>query len=480
MHTLEKTDHKYIEVAERIQALINNNVLKVGDRLLSVRALSKEQGISVSTAFQAYYYLESKGLIEARPQSGYYVKFTPRRYPEMPEVGPPPADAIEVSMDDVIRSVYEKLVTPDLVNFALAVPSIELLPTAKLQKSVMRALNDSPTSCLNYDEVQGNPLLQQQIARQAFNWGGTFKESDIVVTAGCMEAITFSLRAITKPGDAVAIESPTYYAFFQVMESLGLKVVEVPTNPTTGVDLDYLEDAIRKFNVRACLFVPNFNNPMGSCMPDENKRHLVEMLAKQKIPLIEDEIYGEMYHGRVRPRTCKSYDQEGLVLHCGSFSKSLAPGYRLGWVIPGKFKDRVVKLKRMHTISTNTLAQAALAHFLSVGRYELHLRHLRKALHTQTLRYSQAISEYFPDDTRMTRPQGGFVLWLELNRKIDAFKLHRRALRHKIGIAPGHLFSSRMSFKNCIRIGCGEPWSDRIEGAIIKLGKMIREEGSGS
>src|SRR5690606_23885955 len=333
-------------------------------------------------------------LIEARPQSGYYVRFTPRHYPEMPETALPPEDAVEVSMDDVIRSVYEKLVTPDLINFSLAVPSITLLPAAKLKKSVMRSLNDSPTSCLNYDDVQGNPMLQKQIARQAFNWGGTFKESDIVVTAGCMEAITFALRATTKAGDAVAIESPTYHAFFQVMESLGRKVVEVPTNPATGVDLDYLEDAIKRFDVKACLFVPNFNNPMGSCMPDENKKQLVQMLAKRNIPLIEDEIYGEMYHGKVRPRTCKSYDKEGLVLHCGSFSKSLAPGYRIGWVIPGKFNDRLVKLKRLHTISTNTLSQAAIGHFLSVGRYELHLRHLRKALHTQTMRYSQAISEY--------------------------------------------------------------------------------------
>jgi DNA-binding transcriptional MocR family regulator len=476
MEILEKADHKYVEVADRIETLIENCILKVGDRLLSVRALSKEQGISLSTAFQAYYYLESKGLIEARPQSGYYVKFTPKDYPEMPSACEPPEDAVVVSIDDVLRSVYEKLVTPDIVNFSLAVPSIELLPTAKLKKSVVQSINDSPFSCLNYDEIQGNSNLRKQIARQAFNWGGTFKENDIVVTAGCMEAIAFCLKAITQPGDAVAIESPTYFAFFQVMESLGLKVVEVPTNAVTGIDLDYLEDAIKRFDIKACLFVPNFNNPMGSCMPDDSKKELVELLARREIPLIEDDIYGELYFGKVRPRTCKSFDRKGLVLHCGSFSKSLAPGYRIGWVIPGKFKDQVIRLKRMHTISTNTLTQAAIAHFLSVGRFELHLRHLRKALHTQSLRYAQAISEYFPDDMRMTRPLGGFVLWVELNKKVDAFKLHRRALKNKIGIAPGQMFSSKMRFENCIRLSCGEPWNDRIEEAIIKLGRLIREE----
>lgn len=476
METLEKAEHKYVEVAEKIETLIDNSILKVGDKLLSVRALSREQGISLSTAFQAYYHLESKGLIEARPQSGYYVKFTPKSFPEMPAACEPPEDAVEVSIDDVLRSVYEKLVAPDITNFSLAVPSIGLLPTAKLNKSVVQSIRESPYSCLNYDEVQGNSTLRKQIARQAFNWGGTFKEDEIVVTAGCMEAITFSLKAITKPGDAVAIESPTYFAFFQVMESLGLKVVEVPTNPLTGIDLDYLEDAIKRFDIRACLFVPNFNNPMGSCMPDESKRQLVEMLAKKEIPLIEDDIYGELYFGKIRPRTCKSFDRRGLVLHCSSFSKSLAPGYRIGWVIPGRFKEQVIRLKRMHTISTNTLTQAAIAHFLSVGRFELHLRHLRKALHTQSLRYSQAIFEYFPADIRMTRPQGGFVLWIELNRKVNAFKLHKRALKNKIGIAPGQMFSSKMRFENCIRLSCGEPWTNEIEEAIMKLGKMIRED----
>lgn len=467
-------DHKYIEVADRIETLIESGVMKIGDKLLSVRALSKEQGISLSTAFQAYYLLESKGLIEARPQSGYYVKFTPKHFPELPTACEPPEDAMPVSIDDMIATVYAEHNSRKLVSFAMAVPSIDLLPAAKLNKAVVHVMRNSPTSCLNYDEVQGNIELRKQIARQAFNWGGTFKEDDIVVTAGCMEGIAFCLRAVTKRGDAVAIESPTYFAFFQVMESLGLKVVEIPVNPGTGVDLDYLEDAIRRFDIKACLFVPNFNNPMGSCMADESKKHLVEMLAKKEIPLIEDDIYGEMYFGKVRPRTCKSFDKKGLVLHCSSFSKSLAPGYRIGWTIPGRFKEQVVRLKRMHNVSTNTLTQAALAHFLSNGRYELHLRHLRKALHTQSLRYAQAILEYFPDDTRMTRPLGGFTLWIELNKKVNAYKLYKRALKNNIGISPGQIFSSQARFENCLRISCGEPWSEKIEDAIRTLGRLAK------
>ena len=470
-----KSDHKYVEVAERIETLIEKEIFKVGDKLLSVRALSKEQGISLSTAFQAYYSLESKGLIEARPQSGYYVKYSPRYVLDMPKVSEPLDDALPVTVDDMINSVYVDLNSKSLLNFSMATPSIELLPTAKLNKAVLHSLRSSNTSCLHYEHIQGNVALRRQIARQAFNWGGTPSEDDIVVTAGCVEALSLCIKATTKPGDAVAIESPTYFAIFQLMESHGLKVVEIPTDPVLGMDIDYLTQAIPRFNIKACLVVSNFNNPLGSCMPDERKKQLVEMLAKKEIPLIEDDIYGELYFGKTRPKTCKTFDKKGLVLHCASFSKSLAPGYRIGWTIPGRFKDAIVRLKRMHTVSTNTLAQAAVADFLSNGRFELHLRHLRKALHTQSLRYMQAVCEYFPEDTCVTRPHGGFTLWIEMNKKINAYKLHKRALKHNIGIAPGQIFSSQGRFENCFRISYGEPWSPKIEEGIKTLGKLMKE-----
>ncbi len=474
LETIElKSDHLYMEVAERIEKLIEKRALKIGDKLLSVRALSKEQGISLSTAFQAYYHLESKGLIEARPQSGYYVKFSPQHCFEAPTCCEPTDEALPVSIDDMISSVYTNLRSDKLLSFSLSAPHHSLLPAAKIKKSVMHALNSSKDHCLGYEHVQGNEMLRKQIARMSFNWGGAASEEDVVVTAGCMEAISFCLQAITKPGDAVATESPMFYGIFRVMQNLGLKVVEVPTNSATGIDLNYLEQAIPKFNIKACVFVPNFNNPLGSCMPDENKKKLVEMLAKKEIPMIEDDIYGELFFGKTRPRTCKSFDKKGLVLHCGSLSKSLGAGFRIGWTLPGKFKEKIIRLKRMHNISTNTLAQASMAHFLQNGRYELHLRHLRKELHTQCLRYVQAISEYFPEDTRVSRPQGGFVLWVEMNKKADGYKLHKKALKQNIGIAPGQIFSSQgQQFHNYFRISFGMPWNEKIEHGIKVLGEL--------
>lgn len=468
-------DHLYLEVSDRIEKLIEKRALKVGDKLLSVRALSREQGISLSTAFQAYYHLESKGLIEARPQSGYYVRFSPQHTLSIPMVSKPVDEVKPVSIDDMISSVYKDLRSDKLLNFSLGSPSHELLPAAKLTKSVVAALRGSADSCLSYEHVQGNVDLRQQIARLSFNWGGALSEDDIVITAGCMEALSLSLKAITKPGDAVAIESPTYFGIFQVMESLGLKVVEIPTDPVTGVDLDCLETSIGRFDIKACLFVCNFNNPMGSCMPDEKKKKLVGLLAKHDIPLIEDDIYGELYFGKTRPRTCKTFDKKGLVIQCASFSKSLAPGYRIGWTVPGKYKERVIRIKRMNNVSTNTLAQSAIAHFLANGRYELHLRHLRKSLHTNCLRYTQAITNYFPEETRITRPQGGFALWLELGKRADGYRIHKSALRHNIGIAPGQMFSSQGMFSNCFRISFGLPFSSKVESGLKTLGELVKK-----
>ncbi|GAC1601322.1 MAG: PLP-dependent aminotransferase family protein [Chitinophagaceae bacterium] len=468
-------DHLYIQVADGLEKMIADEVLHIGDRLPSVRVLSKEYGISLGTAFQAYYHLEGRGLIESRPKSGYYVRFNHHRFPSLPNVIRPDALSHDVSVKEMITSIYGDIVAGDTINFALAVPDASLLPGAKLNKSVVYALRNAKDHCLNYEHTQGNIALRQQIAKLAFNWGGKIKPSEVIVTSGCLEAISLCLKSVTHPGDTVAVECPTYFGIYQAIESLGLKVVEISSDPVTGIDLNCLNKVIENFAVKACLFVPNFNNPLGSCMPDESKKKLVEIITRHNIPLIEDDIYGELYFGKQRPRTCKYYDTKGLVLHCSSLSKSLAPGYRIGWAIPGKFFEQVNQLKRLQNISNPTLTQAATAHFLKNGRYEYHLKNLRKALHTQSLRYIQAIIDYFPKDTKVSRPHGGFILWLELNQKINAFKLHTEAMKQHVSIMPGKIFSASCNYTNCIRISFGRPWDDEVEYGLMLLGNMIHK-----
>ena len=468
-------DHLYLQVADGIQKMIADEILRIGDKLPSVRVLSEEYGISMGTAFQAYYHLEGKGLIESRPKSGYYVRFNHRRFPDMPKQLQPEPLSHDVSVKEMIESIYGDIAAHNVINFALAVPDISLLPSAKLNKSVVHALRNSEKHCLNYEHTQGNVELRKQIAKLSFNWGGKIKYDDIVVTSGCLEAITICLKAVTKQGDTVAVECPTYFGIYQAVENLGLKVVEIPSDTSTGVNLESLQKALKKFPIKACVFVPNFNNPMGSCMPDENKKQLVDLINKYNIPLIEDDIYGELYFGKSRPKTCKYYDTKGLVMHCSSVSKNLAPGFRIGWTIPGRFVEDVKKIKRMQNISSPTLTQAAMAHFLGNGRFEYHLKNLRKALHTQSLRYIQGILKYFPEDTKISRPSGGFVLWLELNKKINAFKLRTEAMKHHISVVPGKIFSAGCNYSNFIRISFGKPWDDDADYGLMMLGKLIKK-----
>ncbi|MFT3674886.1 MAG: PLP-dependent aminotransferase family protein [Chitinophagaceae bacterium] len=476
-NTFTDTDHIYLQVAGGVEKMIQDDVLKIGDKLPSVRVLSEEYGISMGTAFQAYYHLEGKGLIESRPKSGYYVRFSPRRFRDLPRVIQPDILSHNVSVKEMIASFYSDIATNNerTINFALAVPHVSLLPAAKLNKAVTHVLRNQADATINYEHTQGNAELRKQIARQSFNWGGKIKADDVLVTSGCMEGLTLCLRAVTKPGDVVAVESPNYFGIFQAIENLGLKVVEISSDPTTGLDLDCLRRTLRKSPVKACVVIPNFNNPLGGCIPDAQKKELVELLTARNIPLIEDDIYGELYFGKNRPRTCKYYDRAGIVMHCSSFSKSLAPGYRIGWVLPGRYMEEVKQLKRILSISSPGLTQAAVAHYLQHGRFEYHLKNLRTCLHAQMQRYMQGIVEHMPDDTKVSRPQGGVVLWVELNKKIDSFRLRTEAMKQQILIMPGKIFSASCNYNNCIRISFGRPWDDQAEHGLQVLGRLIRK-----
>lgn len=475
--TFSESEHIYLQVAGGVEKMIQDDVLKIGDKLPSVRLLSEEYGISMGTAFQAYYHLEGKGLIEARPKSGYYVRFSPRRLRDLPHIIQPDVLSHNVSVKEMIASFYSDIAPHNqkTINFALAAPHVSLLPVNKLNKAVTHVLRNEADSIMNYGHTQGHHELRKQIARLSFNWGGKTKADDVLITSGCMEALTVCLRAVTQPGDVVAVESPNYFGIFQAIENLGLKVVEISSHPSTGLDIDCLKRTLKKRPVKACVVIPNFNNPLGGCMPDSNKKELVELLTQHDIPLIEDDIYGELYFGKNRPRTCKYYDKAGIVMHCSSFSKSLAPGYRLGWILPGRYMEKVKQLKRILSISSPGLTQAAVAHYLQHGRFEYHLKTLRTKLQSQMQRYMQGIVDYLPEDTKVSRPQGGVVLWVELNKKVDSFKLRTEAFKQQVSIMPGKVFSASCDYNNCIRISFGKPWDDQAEHGLRMLDKLIRK-----
>jgi len=468
-------DFRYRQLADQLRQQIEQGVLRVGERLPSVRQLSREQGISVTTAFRAYYDLEARGLIVARPQSGYYVRSAGSRPGSVPRTSQPRPMATPITISEAMRSLARGWSQPDLVDLAVAVPSLDLLPQAKLNKSLLTAVRQLPDSGLGYEATAGSPELRRQIARLSFNGGSRVSADEVVVTNGCLEAITLALRATTRPGDVVAVESPTYYGILQAMEGMGVRAYELPTDPQTGPELAALEQAIRKEAIRAVVLTPTFSNPSGYCMSDDRKAALVNLLARYDLPLIEDDIYGETYFGSVRPRTCHSFDTAGRVLLCSSVSKTLAPGYRVGWVLAGRYQEAVIRAQLMQTISPATITQAAIADFLRIGRFDLHLRKLRAALQKHMLTYLDAILTSFPDGTTVSRPNGGFVLWVELPEGYSAVAMLARAVDAGITFYPGHLFTTQPQYAACLRIAYGHPPTVAYLDGLKQLGRLWQQ-----
>lgn len=467
-----KTDFLYVGISNNIAQLIRNEVLKPGDRLPSVRMLCQEHGISMNTAKRIFLELEAQSLIESKPQSGYFVSRSSYRKLPLPEVSRPSQVSNNKEPEELIRKVYANIGKTDLTLFSVGAPAAELLPLTKLNKEIIQATRELKGSGTAYEQLQGNEKLRRMIASRAMYWGGSLHENDLVTTAGGMNALSFCMMALGKPGDTIAMESPCYPGTLQLARSLGLKVLELPTHPATGIEIDALKKAIPKINL--CLLVPNFNTPLGSCMPDEHKKEVVKLLAQHHIPLIEDDIYGDLYFDTQRPTCCKAFDKEGTVLWCSSVSKTLAPGYRVGWVAPGRYKEQILKLKLVHAISSSTLIQETVANFLKSGRYENHLHKLRQTLHSNYQHYIQAIGEYFPEGTKTSRPQGGLALWVEFNKTVNTTELFDRALKQKISIAPGRMFTLQDQFENCMRLSIGFPWSEEVKHKLKLLGRLVQ------
>ncbi len=468
-------DLLYEQVAQKLRTQVTSGVYRQGERVPSVRRLSDQLEVSVSTVIEAYRRLESQGVIEARPQSGYYVRARLWQAPAQPEISKPHSSPTDVSVSAFALKVLRASREPDVLQLGVAVPHPSLLPTKALNGILARIARRDAGRGIGYDFPPGSPELRRQIARRALDAGVALAPDEIVTTSGCQEALSLCLRAVTRPGDTIVIESPAFYGTLQTIEQLGLKAIEIPTCPRKGISIEALKLALDRWKIKACLIVPNFSNPTGAVMPEERKKRLVQLLAEHELPLIEDDIYGDLAHVAPRPKAAKSYDRKGLVMLCSSFSKTLAPGYRVGWAVPGRWREQIEHLKYVNTMATATLPQLAIAEFLERGGYDHYLRKTRALYARGIERMTHAVVRYFPDGTRVTQPTGGFVLWVELPKKVDAFELHRRALARKISIAPGPLFSPKQTYRNCVRLTCALPWDERTERALMTLGRLAEE-----
>ena len=469
-----KTLLLYEKVGNDVTALIDGGTYRAGDRLPSIRQLSSKFSVSVNTVMQAYAVLEDRRVIEAKPQSGYYVC---ARAPEIKEESLPrkvlftPA---KVTISDLCQQVIRNMMNKELLPLGSAIPHSSHLPVEKLNRIMAGELRRFGKESAGYMMPPGCERLRTQIAKRSIMAGFSVRPDQVLITSGCVEAVLLALRATCRAGDTIAVESPFYFNFLQLVAEMGLKALEIPSTMKEGLSIEALRYAIEHNRISACLVIPNFGNPLGTLMPDERKKELVELLAEHDIPLIEDDIYGDLIFGNERPLAAKAFDRKGLVIYCSSFSKTIAPGYRVGWTIGGRYQVEMERLKMMINLATASPTQLALAEFLATGGYDHHLRSIRRIYARNISLLTDLVARHFPPGTSMSRPRGGFILWIEMPPGTDSLALYYKAIEEGIGITPGPLFSLSGKFSNYIRLSAAY-LDEKVERAIETLGRLAGE-----
>lgn len=465
---------RYRVVERELLEFIEQVDLAPGDRVPSIRQMSARLGVGLASVNHAYLELERKGVLEARPRSGFFVRENARA--ELPAKGARTPGAPQASTrSGLISQVLESVVDRELLPFGVVCPEEGLLPVRILGRLAGGIARQQPELAVNYAPVAGAVSLRRELAARLQEQGLGASQESVLVTNGCMEALSIALRCLTRPGDVVCIQSPAYYCFLQLLETLGLRCVEIPSCPVSGIAPSDVAATLTRYDVKACIFTANFNNPDGALTPEPAQREIVRLLAGRGVPLVEDDVSGELYFGAARPGTFKQHDAAGLVLYCSSLSKTMAPGYRLGWMLAGRFQDKAQELKATTSVCSASLPQETAAAFMRLGEYEKHLVRLRDAVQQSMQAMRHHAAAHFPPGTRITRPQGGLVLWLELPGEVNAVELFYKAREQGIGMAPGPIFSTQERYESCIRLSCGVVWDARIEQGLRLLGEVAGE-----
>ncbi|MFZ6673232.1 PLP-dependent aminotransferase family protein [Undibacterium sp. Rencai35W] len=467
----------YRRLAAHYLSAIKAGTLATGERMPSVRKLMQLHDVSLSTALQMCRQLETEGWLEARPRSGYFVR-QPRRVSLVPVAEPvvnAPIDPAQfVGIHERVSAIIAQGQRPIKVNLARATGAPDMYPQEELKNLAIRTLRQRPQLLTKAISPGGNKELKTALAKRALGMGVSIAPDDVVVTLGCIEALNLALRAVAQAGDIIAVESPTFYGLLQVLESLGMKALEIPTSPQTGISIEALELAMQTYdNIKAVVVVPHLQNPLGSIMPDSHKQRLVELCEAQHIPLIEDDSYSALANVDNALTSAKHWDKTGNVIYCASLHKILAPGLRIGWMVAGRWHARVSMLKYAQTRYNEEWSQIVLAEFINSSAYDRHLRRLRHILTQQRERIAEGIAAYFPEGTRLTVPDGGISVWVEMPHKLSSKAVFDAALEQGILVSPGLLYSNSNRFNHFLRLNCGMHYSDELDSALRSLGQII-------
>lgn len=462
----------YEQVAALIERQIASGALTPGDRAPSVRVMARSAGVSVSTVNEAYLRLEQRGLLNARPRSGYYVAVPQRA--ALPVTRTPRGRRPRSVASEVVDTIMGSFGRADMVSLGSAVSAFAGRLNSRLNHLTRQVLREDPALPNSLAAPPGDAALRRAVAQRLALSGSPVDPEHVIITAGAMEAIVLSLRVLCRPGGTVLVESPTYFGMLQAIEHLGLRVVEVANRPDRGIDVDAVATVLERHKVDAALLMPNFNNPTGALTAAADKARLAALLAAAAVPVIEDDVYGDLYFGAERPRLLASADGAGSVISCGSVSKTIALGYRVGWAASAEYAGEIARAKFCTSVACPSLQQRVLARYFESGGYDRYLGQLRRELLIDRDRYRDAVVEHFPRGTRVSNPQGGMALWVQLPPHCDGLALFRHALAERIGIAPGLVFSAKAGYRNYVRLAIGAGWNGRIAGALRQLGALAR------
>ncbi len=461
--------NRYRQLAALFKTQIQQNTWRAGEKLPSIRVTSRNHSVSTGTVLQAYQLLEAQGWVFAKPQSGYYVTPEVGRFTAVSDSTPIPPSTFNDELYDYLKQQGLR----DAVRLGSAFPDTSLFPLEALNRNLASSGRKMGPESLLDNLPPGSESLRRLIAQRYIQQGVSITHEDVVITSGALEALNLSLQVVTQPGDTVVVETPAFYGALQAITRLGLNAIEVPVDSQKGLDLEQLEEIFAGHAVRACWLMVNFQNPTGTSLSDEQKERIVRMAEQHNVYLIEDDVYAELYFTASKPTSLKTFDTKGRVLHCSSLSKSLCPGYRLGWVVNNRFKEPIQKLQLISTLSGSAPIQHGIAHYLQNDSYDNHLRKLRKIMQQRQSLFIELIQRYFPNNVTYSVPEGGYFVWVKLPNGIDSKAIYQALLQQKITVAYGKLFSSDSKFQDHLRLNTSMPVNEALENAIKEIGELL-------
>ena len=469
-------DPIYRRIATHVERAIEDGRLSPGDRMPSLRRMSVQFNCALSTVIQAYEVLELSGRIYPVERSGFFVRAPrkPRRVEHpAPKVAPRDSGGVPLS---TIGRIVEASNDRSVVSLGAGLPAPSMVPLRDIVRHTTRIAKERPHLLHSYGKVSGSQNLRTEVAGLLSERNVFLRTDDLIVTNGCIEALSIAIQITTRPGDAIAVEEPVFLGILQLLHELGRRAVPVPTSPYDGIRLDRLEAIVADGAVKAVILTAVFQNPTGFVVPVNHRKRAVEICERRGVPIIEDDVYGELSFNGATEYPFKSFDGAGNVLFCSSVSKTLGPGSRLGWLAAGRYTDAARALKVATSLGESALLQEGLAAYFAAAKYRKHVATLSRVLQRQASRLIDAVEHYFPEPTRTTRPTGGYYLWVQLPDRLDSVRLFEDALRHRISIVPGPAFSRDGGFQNYIRLTFGMPIDERVIESIARLGRLCERQ----